>query len=347
MATAFLPLSPRVRWCVRIFFLLALVVATVWILRRSADPPMQQSDGPIFGTAYSVKYKYRRNLDREILRELQRVDESLSMFNPGSVISRINRNETDEADTLLCDVFRRAMQVSAVTAGAFDITVAPLVNLWGFGFKEGRDPTAAQVDSVRPFVGYDKVRLENGRIRKADARLMLDCGAIAKGYAVDQVARMLSRLGICDYLVEIGGEVAAKGVNAEGLLWAVGVQKPPADGTEPLQQELQTVLRLSGEALATSGNYHNFYYRKDGRRVAHTIDPRTGFPVEHTLLSASVLAQECATADAFATAFMVVGLEGAQEILFRRPDLQAFLVYSDGSALKVWRSPGLERLEAR
>ncbi|MBR1733734.1 MAG: FAD:protein FMN transferase, partial [Alloprevotella sp.] len=118
-------------------------------------------------------------------------------------------------------------------------------------------------------------------------------------------------------------------------------------GTEPLQQELQTVLYLSDAAVATSGNYHNFYYRQDGRRVAHTIDPRTGYPVEHTLLSASVLAPECATADAFATAFMVVGLEGAQKILSRRPDLQVFLVYSSGDTLKVWRSPGLESLEVR
>lgn len=339
------PQMIRWQWFAKILFLLVLIAGTVWILRRSSTATYYHTKGKIFGTFYSVKYKSAHVLDSLILAELQRVDESLSIFNDSSVISAINRNETDIADSLLCDVINLSLQISKATHGAFDITVAPLVNLWGFGFAAKQEVTEQQVDSIRTFVGQELVRLSGCKVQKADKRVMLDCGAVAKGYGVDCVARMLEAHGIHDYLVEIGGEVSACGINAEGKPWTVGVQRPE-EGASPTEARLQTILHLKKGALATSGNYRNFYYH-NGQRIAHTIDPRTGHPVQHSLLSATVLAPNCATADAFATAFMVLDLDNSRKLVAKHPELEAYLIYDDHGTLRVWKSTGITNLEAR
>ena len=322
-------------------FLILLIVGTVLIVRQQQSLPYQQSSDFIFGTAYKIVYQHDKDLSKEIREELMKVDYSLSPFNEKSVITAVNQNRDVVLDTLFLDVFTKAMEISRETDGAFDITVAPLVNAWGFGFKNETRPTPLQVDSLLQIVGYKKVRLEDNKIIKQDRRMMLDCSAIAKGYGVDVVAHYLRSQGIQNFMVEIGGEVVTSGVNPQRLPWRVGVVKPSEDSLN-VNNELQTILNVTDKAMATSGNYRNFYY-KNGKRFAHTIDPKTGSPVQHSLLSATVLADECAVADAYATSFMVMGLERAKKLLERHPELMVYLIYDDGKdSLAVWFSPSLQ-----
>ncbi len=322
-------------------FLILLIVGTVLIVRQQQSLPYQQSSDFIFGTAYKIVYQHDKDLSKEIREELMKVDYSLSPFNEKSVITAVNQNRDVVLDTLFLDVFTKSMEISRETDGAFDITVAPLVNAWGFGFKNETRPTPLQVDSQLQIVGYKKVRLEGNKVIKRDPRMMLDCSAIAKGYGVDVVARYLRSLGIRNFMVEIGGEVVTSGVNPQRLPWRVGVVKPSEDSLN-VNNELQTILNVTDKAMATSGNYRNFYY-KNGKRFAHTIDPKTGSPVQHSLLSATVLADECAVADAYATSFMVMGLERAKKLLERHPELMVYLIYDDGKdSLAVWFSPSLQ-----
>ena len=282
----------------------------------------QKNSNLVFGTIYNITYQYADDLQAEIEAELQRVDGEFSMFNPQSTVARINGGDsTVERSAMFREIFELAKTVNKETNGAFDIYVAPLVNAWGFGFKHDQLPTPQQVDSLL------KIRDQ------------MDFSAIAKGYGCDVVARLLRSHGIENFMVEIGGEVVLSGHNDKGQPWHIGVNKPvenPEDG------DLQTVLSITDCAIATSGNYRNFYY-KDGQRYAHTIDPRTGYPVQHSLLSATVVAADCATADAYATSFMVLGLDSAQAVLNSHPELKAYLIYSDESGqMSVWRSETLD-----
>lgn len=313
-----------------LLFLLLLIIDTVWILRFRGTATLRTAEGPIFGTYYHIKYEASQALDSVILAELKRVDSSLSVFNQLSTISAINAGTSSRADAMLYEVLTKAQKVSEATNGAFDVTVMPLVNAWGFGFKKGIFPTDAQVDSLRAIVGFRKISLSTDSIiSKSDPRIMIDCGAIAKGYSVDRVAHILREHGVRNYMVEIGGEVVTKGRNPKGTPWQIGVNRP-VDKTNSESGTLQTVLSLENSALATSGNYNN-YYERNGRKYAHTIDPRTGRPVQHSLLSATVIAPDCATADAYATAFMVLGLDEAKKILQSRKELKAFLIFTDGN----------------
>lgn len=303
--------------------------------------PYQHDEGQIFGTFYHITYQNDSSIQTDILAELQKVDNALSMFNKESIISHINRGENVETNEMFESVFNLAEEISDNTDGAFDITVAPLVNAWGFGFKTGNPPTKQTVDSLRAIVGYKKVKLVNHRITKSDARVMLDCSAIAKGYGCDVVARLLEKRGIKNYMVEIGGEVVTHGISEKRLPWKIGVTKPSDDSLN-VNNELQTVLNVKDRAMATSGNYRNFYYR-GGKKYAHTIDPATGYPVQHSILSATVLEKHCAEADAYATAFMVMGMEKAKKVLEKHPELMAYLIYSDDKGnLQVWYSPSME-----
>lgn len=328
----------------KIAFLLLLVVGSIYVVSTNGTNAKYITDeGAVFGTTYHITYSNDVSIRTEIEDCLARVDTSLSMFNECSVISTINNNKSFDTDSMLRQVFLLAHEVSEQTTGAFDVTVAPLVNAWGFGFRRGTGVTPAQIDSIRTFVGYDKVRLdERFRIVKKDPRVMLDCSAIAKGYGCDMVARLLDSKGVRNYMVEIGGELVVKGYNPKHEAWNIGITKPEEDSINA-ESAIQVVASLTDCAVATSGNYRRFYY-KNGQRYAHTIDPRTGYPVEHTMLSSTVVAGDCATADAFATAFMVLGLDSAQTVLRSRPDLQALFIYSDSSgANKLWVSPDLKK----
>lgn len=323
------------------FFLLLLIVGSIIIVRNQQSTPFQKSQGKIFGTYYTIIYQSDSDLSRQITQVLNKVDAALSTFNRTSIISRMNRNEQATANDMFADVFELGQEIAKETSGSFDMTVAPLVNAWGFGFKTEKHPSSEVIDSLRQFVGYEKVSLRRRRLVKADDRLQLDCSAIAKGYGCDRVAYFLRQQGIKNFMVEIGGEVVTSGINAERLPWRIAVVKPTDDSLQ-VAQEAQTVLNVTDKAIATSGNYRNFYY-KGGKKYAHTIDPKTGYPVQHSLLSATVLAEDCATADAFATAFMVMGMEKAKAVLDRRKDLMAYFIYADSKGeTAVWFSPSLK-----
>lgn len=319
--------------------LVLLIVASVVIIRQNSAMPYQVNQGMVFGTFYKITYQYDKNLQKEIEAQLKSVNDALSMFDKKSIITAVNNNEPVKLNDMFVNVFKLAQSISEDTDGAFDITVAPLVNAWGFGYKSGALPSQQDIDSIRAFVGYQKVKLSGMRIQKEDARLTLDCSAIAKGYGTDVVARYFLREGIKNFMVEIGGEIVTHGVNPKRQQWSIGIEKPVEDSLA-MKSELQTVLKVDDIAMATSGNYRNFYY-KDGKKYAHTIDPKTGFPVQHNILSATVLAKQCAVADAYATAFMVMGLEKSKEVLARHKDLKAYLIYDDNGKYGIWKSPGL------
>ena len=302
---------------------LLFIACSLLMLVSCAQKEYRQNTNFVFGTIYNITYQSDRDLQQEIEAELMKVDGEFSMFNPQSTVARINSGDsTVERSEMFNEIYQLAQTVSKETDGAFDITVAPLVNAWGCGFKHEQLPTPEQVDSL--------LQLRN----------QMDFSAIAKGYGCDVVARLLESHGIHNYMVEIGGEVVVSGKNAKGDDWHIGITKPTEDSLN-VEGEMQTVLSITDHAMATSGNYRNFYYQ-GGRKYAHTIDPRTGYPVQHSLLSATVLAENCATADAYATSFMVLGVEGAKAVLARHPELMAYLIYTDEKGqLATWASPAL------
>ena len=252
----------------QLLFLIFLIVGTVLIIMKQRNTPYQHNSGMIFGTVYNVTYQCNRDLGDGIMATMKEVDASLSMFNQNSTISKVNRNEQIEPDRMFKDVFELAQNISKQTNGAFDITVAPLVNAWGFGFKKGQMPTQQQIDSLLTITGYQKVRYTEtngkGAIIKSDPRIMLDCSAIAKGYGSDAVARYLESQGVENYMVEIGGEVVTRGINSQQQPWRIGISKP-VDDTLNVNSDIQTVINVKDMAMATSGNYRNFYY-KNGKK---------------------------------------------------------------------------------
>jgi thiamine biosynthesis lipoprotein len=333
--------NPKKRLVWQLPFLVLLIVGTVLIIRQQQSTPYQKNAGLIFGTTYSVTYQCGEDLQEEIEAELKKVDDEFSMFNSQSIVARLNNGEQPELSNDFIDVFKLARQVSEDTNGAFDITVAPLVNAWGFGFKHEQMPSKEQVDSLRELIGYRYVTLKDKTITMQKPGMMLDFSAIAKGYGVDVVARLLERHDIKNYMVEIGGEITTRGINPERVPWRIGVNKPSEDALNE-NHELQTILNVTDKSMATSGNYRNFYV-KGGKKYAHTIDPKTGYPVQHSLLSATVLTDRCAKADAYATSFMVLGMDGAKQILERHKELMAYLIYTDNKGnLSVWYSPSLK-----
>lgn len=333
----------KYKWPLKAVFLAFLIAGTVWTIRKHQPhvAPYQKSEGTIFGTVWHATYQSDSSLEASILAELQAVDASLSMFNPKSTLSRINSGECMLTDSLLHIVLTQALQISNATDGAFDVTVAPLVNAWGFGFKNGTLPDSTQVDSLLQFVGYQGIKLCGDSLVKADPRMVIDLSAIAKGFGVDQVASLFHSKGISNYMIEIGGEIVVRGESPKHKPWSIGVNKPVEDSTST-NQEIQTILSLTDCAMATSGNYRNYYIGPNGRKLAHTIDPHTGYPVQHSILSSTVVAPTCAMADAFATSFMVMGLDKAKQVLTEQPQLKAYFIYSDEQGeLNTWQSEGL------
>ena len=323
-------------------FLLILIIGSIFVIRQQRNTPFQKDEGMVFGTIYHITYQSDTNYQKEIEAELQKVDNSLSPFNKTSIISRINRNEKVKVDEMFSEVFQLAEKISGETDGAFDITVAPMVNAWGFGFKTGNPPTRQTIDSLRAIVGFHTVSLQDSYVIKKNPKTMLDCSAIAKGYGTDVVARFLKKKGVQNFMVEIGGEIVVNGNNEKLQPWRIGINKPTDDSLNT-SQAIQDVVSVSNIAMATSGNYRNFYY-KNGKKYAHTIDPKTGYPVQHNILSATVFADDCATADAYATSFMVLGLDGAKKILEKHPELCAYLIYSDQKGSnQIWYSPSLQK----
>ena len=301
------------------------------------------------GTTFSIIYEEKlftgvEKINKAIDRKLIEIDYSLSLYNKVSRLTMINRNETNEADEMFTEVFKISERVSDMTDGLFDITVGPLVKAWGFGPDALRNFDSTRVDSLLAFVGFGKARIVNGLLVKEDPRIWIDVNAVAQGYSVDIICRLLDGFGLSNYLVEIGGEVRASGKKADRL-WRVGVDMPEESNTRP-GEKMAAVIELNNEALATSGNYRKFYLGNYGVKYTHTINPITGVPARNLLLSATIVAPDAATADAFATACMVAGPEGAKGLIEKYNFLEGYLIYSgERGQYLTWSSDGLkERL---
>lgn len=322
-----------------------LAALLIWGMDDEPKSSYYHNEGKIFGTYYNIRYEAKEDLHDSIQEALQAFDASLSMFNPHSVLSAVNANRDTTTDALFEAMWAEAGEVYALSNGAFDITVAPLVNYWGFGntskYRNTDQSTHREIDSLRQFVGFDKVELVDHRVIKSDPRVQLDGGAVAKGQACDVIAGLLHEKGCDNYLVDIGGEVVAKGYNAKGEPWHIGITKPNSNN-EGAQDKLQEILAVTDICMATSGNYRNFYYDGDVRR-SHTIDPRTGWPVQHSVLSATVVSSRCMRSDALATACMVLGKDEALAMIERAGDAACLLIVAQGDSLTTVSSPMWEK----
>jgi thiamine biosynthesis lipoprotein len=320
------------KWC--LFFVFCLLFSSC-----KKEEAYYETSGEIFKTSFHIKYKYKRELGAEIQEELNQFDLSLNPFNPQSIIYKVNMNEPVEVDDRFITVFNKAREVSEISGGTYDITCAPLINLWGFGFSKADSVTQSVIDSLKTFVGYEKIRIEGRKVIKDDFRIQLNASSIAKGYSCDVIAELLESYNIGDYMVEIGGEIHAKGKNPNGDCWRIEITKP-LDNASGEQNERMEVVKLCNTSIATSGNYRNYYIR-NGQKFTHTINPFTGYSAESNILSASVFYSDCMTADAFATAFMTMNLEKAVSVGDSVPNLDYLFIYADENGdLQEKYSPG-------
>ncbi|MFH1297501.1 MAG: FAD:protein FMN transferase [Bacteroidota bacterium] len=300
--------------------------------------------GETQGTYYAVTYytsdkiNYQPSID-SLLKEF---DQTASLWVENSMINRVNNNEDVVLNDDFLKLFRISQEVSEMTNGYFDITVGPLVNAWGFGPENRPAIRLETVDSLLPMVNFRNVQIRYHKVIKADPRIKIDFNAVAQGYSVDLISSLLESRGIKNYLVDIGGEVYARGTKPNGKRWQIGIEKPSE--SQSSSRELRAEIPITNLAVATSGNYRK-YYEQDGIRYAHTIDPHTGYPVGHSLLSVTVVAWSCAYADAFATAIMVMGLDSAMKFLDgNQAGLEAYFIYSgpDGT-YQTMMTEGLKR----
>lgn len=282
------------------------------------------------GTTYSIKYISPKgeNYQEEIDSLLHQVDLSMSTYKKESIISKINQNKSMETDSIFRLVFNEAMRIAIETKGAFDPTIAPIINYWGFGFENIQNKDQSKLDLLIQTVGYENIKLNETTIVKSNPKTQLDFNAIAQGFTVDYIADHLSERGINNYMVEIGGEVKAKGVNTNGEFWRIGIDKPTVNIEE---DRFQAIIQLHNKSVASSGNYRKFKIDEEsGIKYAHTIDPNSGVPVQSNLLSVTVMTQSCMQADAYATAFMVMGVDNSIQFLEKHHylDIDVLMIYS-------------------
>ena len=314
-----------------------LLLSLMLLLTACQPAPTQiRIQGNTMGTYYAVTLSDpfpggQAALQGELDTLLARINQEISTYDPDSLISRFNQGSGQPPMAIpatMANIVQQGIDAGHLTAGKLDVTVGPLVNLWGFGFNKMDSVTPQMIDSIKSFVGYQKIRLEGSRIVKDDPRVIINCSAIAKGYACDVIARLLEKEGVENYMVEIGGEVTMKGVNAQGDCWRIGINKPE-DETTGMKNEVEEVVQLCKKGgVATSGNYRN-YYVKDGKKYAHTIDPRTGYPAQQDILSATVVADDCMTADAYATSFMAMGTKAMRKLVTKTKGIEYFIIYTD------------------
>ncbi len=327
----------------KITFFIFLVINQIGFAQKHVKPIM--IEGPIQGTTYHITYfdKKQRDLQPEIEQLLNDFDLSVSTYNPNSIISKINSNQKNViVDKYFVQCFNKAKEVWKNTNGAFDPTVYPLTNIWGFGPGKKQKIEQTKIDSILKFVGFEKIALVGNTIVKQDPRVSLDFNAFAQGYSVDVVSDFLNLNGIKSFVVEIGGEVYAKGKKPDGSKWTVGIEKPFDNKTN--SNPLKAVVKLENLAIATSGNYRR-YFIENGVKYAHHLDPKTGYPTKNNLLSASVFSKECISSDANATGILVMGLEKAIEFLNNHKELQAYLIYSDEIGnYKIYETVGVKTI---
>lgn len=314
--------------------LLLFFTATSLLLTSCNTKKVNKIEGMAFGTVYHIVYTGPESatLKQQVDSVLADVNKTFSIFDTTSLISRINRGETDLGNDDLLRVLRASLKVSEQTDGAFDCTIQPLIELWGFGRQNQKQVVPqALIDSVLQFTGCQRVGIDQNRILKEDSRTQLNFNAIAKGFAVDKVGEFLETQKYNNFVVEIGGEVVTRG-KKNGKPWKVGIQIPTQTADGPV--ESNETFELEDMAVATSGDYRNFF-EQDGQRYTHILDPKTGKPEQTNLLSVSVITTTCAVADAYATAFMVLGIEKASEIVKKDPQLEAYFIYDNNGKYKV------------
>ncbi len=323
---------------------LTLLILTLTGCRKSGE--YYTLDGVTQGSTYHIVFQPKVSSDSSftavrdsVALYLERIDHSLSGYNPNSILTAFNENRPVKLDQIFIDNFKASQQMNQKTGGIFDPSAAPLFDLWGFGFKNGVDVTPAQIDSVKEFIGMHRFHLDSSAIVKDDPRCKLNFNAIAQGYTADYIAARFSEMGMENFLVEVGGEIYAKGCNPKGKLWNVGIDKP-IDGNNVPGASIQAIVRISSKGLVTSGDYRKFYM-KEGKKISHSINPKTGFPIEHNLLSATVVAENATFADAFATYLMVIGLDEAIKAVEAEEGVEALLIYNSNDTLKVWSSKGM------
>lgn len=324
-------------------FLLLFFIVIQGCAPKSSMEKIQFS-GETQGTYYAITYYTSggQNFQESIDSLLDQFDQTASLWVENSMINRVNNNEDVTVNDVFIDLFRISLEVSENTNGYFDMTVGPLVNAWGFGANNSPSISSGTVDSLLPLVNYRQVGINRRKVVKSDPKIKFDFNAVAQGYSVDLVSNFLESKGIRNYLVDIGGEVYARGKKPRRKRWKIGIEKPSDEQFST--RELKAELPLTDLAVATSGNYRKFY-EKDGVRYSHTINPKTGFPVKHALLSVTVIADKCAYADAYATAIMVMGLEDA--LLFikeKKVELEIYFIYSgEDGTYKTLMTEGLKK----
>lgn len=312
----------------------------------------ERVDGFAQGSTFHLVYNTpdngaQYNVADSLTKYFSLIDKSLSGYDSTSIVSKINRGENPPLDSLFIECFNLSKMVYEETGGAFDISAAPLFDIWGFGFKNGEEIHRDKIDSIKQFVGMDKLSIiydstTNAHfLHREDERMRVNFNAIAQGYTCDFIGRELEKMGISNYLLEVGGEIFCKGRNAKGRDWSIGIDKP-VDGNFIPGESIETIIEVTDRGLVTSGNYRKFYI-KDGEKFSHTIDPLSGEPVKHNLLSATVVASSAAIADAYATYLMVIGVERAIDFVGERGDMEALLVYGEQDDMKVYASGGIKQ----
>ncbi len=304
------------------------VMVTITLSCKKEESPVIYS-GFAQGTTFNIRFFYNGDtamIISEIDSVLKLMDRTASLWDSSSVISRINKNEPVEINALFRRLFERSTEIAIESGGAFDYTVGPLVRAWGFYRKKGSEPPPGTVDSLRALIGYTQVRLEGNNLVKNVPGIQIDFNAIAQGMTVDMVAELFHQEKISNYLIEVGGEVRTSGFRKEQEPWKIGIENPSANDSSA--QEVGFTVALTNKSISTSGNYRKYFIR-DGRKFSHTIDPFTGYPVSHSLLSVSVIAPDCATADAYATVCMALGLEKGEQFIEGRKDVEALFIFAD------------------
>lgn len=297
------------------------------------QPPKIEYSGITQGSYFSIIYydENDRHFEDDIDFYLKMVDKSVSLWNENSIISKVNRNEDVTINKIFKDNFDLAQKASELSDGAFDATIGPLVSAWGFHYKKELEMTPEMVDSIRQLVGYQKVKIVDNKVVKENPNMTLDFNAVAQGYTADLLAKLLDFKGVRSYLIDVGGEIVTKGTKPNGKMWTVGIEKPAENFDS--KRSVQTKIEVKNKGIVTSGNYRK-YIEKDGVRYSHSIDPKTGYPVEHNLLSATVIADNAAWADCLATICMLVGKEKASKLL-ENQGVEAYFIYVEDGVIKT------------
>lgn len=314
----------------KIFF---IIVCVLIVCVSCNQKKYRYHEGFIQGTTFHITYEHNVDLSRDIDSLLEVFNSYFSNYDSTSFISKINRNESDSLTPLMEKMFDIAFEVYKISDSVFDITIAPLANLWSCGWKKSLQniPDSSEINSVLQYIGMDKINIENHKIKKKNPNITIIVNAIAQGLSCDYIAEHFDNQGVTNYLVEIGGEIFCKGVNSMGKKWSVGIINP--ETVNSAKEETEFVVELSGKSVCTSGNYRKFI-EVDGKKYGHELNPKTGYPAENSLLSVSVIANSAMYADALSTAFMVLGLEKSIEIINSLPDVEAFFIYYDETGEK-------------